>query len=82
MLINVGNRTIISKGNFKFFLLTNYFKESNCYLFLLLLEPGKTKVLFVKNLSFDTTIDSLQAAFDGATTARIATDRDTGKSKG
>ncbi len=51
-------------------------------MFHLEIEPGKTKVLFVKNLSFDTTTDSLQAAFEGATTARIATDRDTGRSKG
>ncbi len=45
-------------------------------------EPGKTKVLFVKNLSFDITIDELRDFFDGATNARIATYPDSGKSKG
>ncbi|KAK2181905.1 hypothetical protein NP493_370g06036 [Ridgeia piscesae] len=45
-------------------------------------EAGKTKVLFVKNLSFNLTKESLQEAFDGATTARIATFPDTGKPRG
>lgn len=45
-------------------------------------EPGKTKVLFVKNLSYDSTNDSLKDAFDGATSARIATFQDSGKSRG
>lgn len=38
--------------------------------------------MFVKGLSWDTTNDSLQGAFDGATSARVITDRDTGNSKG
>ena len=38
--------------------------------------------MFVKGLSWDTTNDSLQAAFSGATGARVITDRDTGSSKG
>ena len=42
----------------------------------------KTKILFVKNLSYDTTPESLQAAFDGATTARVASDQNTGYSRG
>lgn len=45
-------------------------------------EAGKTKVLFVKNLSFDTDNDSLRQAFDGATTARVATHQDSGQSRG
>ena len=45
-------------------------------------EAGKTKVLFVKNLSFNLTKESLAEAFDGATTARIATFPDTGKPRG
>ena len=42
--------------------------------------PSKT--LIVRNLSYDTTNDSLQEAFDGAVSARVLTDRDTGRSKG
>jgi len=38
--------------------------------------------MFVKGLSYDTTNESLQAAFDGSTGARVITDRDTGNSKG
>ena len=45
-------------------------------------EAGQTKVLFVKNLSFDTEKDTLLEAFEGATDARIATDADTGRSRG
>ena len=44
--------------------------------------PGETKVLFVKNLSFDLTTDTLKEAFEGSTEARIATHPDSGKSKG
>ena len=43
-------------------------------------EAGKTKTLIVKNLSWNTTEDSLHEAFEGATSARIVT-RD-GKSAG
>ncbi|XP_069473659.1 nucleolin isoform X2 [Ambystoma mexicanum] len=43
---------------------------------------GQTKTLFVKGLSEDTTEESLKEAFDGAVGSRIATDRDTGASKG
>lgn len=42
----------------------------------------KTKILFVKNLSYDTTSESLESAFDGATTARVAMDRESGYSRG
>ena len=45
-------------------------------------EAGKTKVLFVKNLSFDTTGESLGDAFEGSSSARVATHADSGKSKG
>ena len=38
--------------------------------------------MFIKGLSWDTTNDSLHNAFDGATGARVITDRDTGDSKG
>uniref|UniRef100_A0A0B7ANH4 RNA-binding protein EIF1AD n=1 Tax=Arion vulgaris TaxID=1028688 RepID=A0A0B7ANH4_9EUPU len=43
---------------------------------------GESKILFVKNLSFNTDESSLTAAFKGATSARIPTSADTGKSKG
>ena len=45
-------------------------------------EAGKTKVLFVKNLSYDTDEDSLRQAFEGCTSARIATFQDSGKPRG
>ncbi|XP_030289351.1 nucleolin isoform X4 [Sparus aurata] len=45
-------------------------------------NSGPTKTLFVKGLSEDTTDQTLRDAFDGATAARIVTDRDTGSSKG
>jgi len=45
-------------------------------------EPGKTKVLFVKNLSWNLTTDTLREAFDGAHEARIAMCPDTGNSRG
>ena len=45
-------------------------------------EAGKTKVLFVKNLNYDTTGESLGAAFDESTSARVATHQDSGRSKG
>ncbi|BFZ03621.1 hypothetical protein BsWGS_06659 [Bradybaena similaris] len=43
---------------------------------------GESKVLFVKNLSYDTDESSLKAAFDGAVSARIPTFPDSGKPKG
>ncbi|XP_063445969.1 nucleolin-like isoform X1 [Mytilus trossulus] len=45
-------------------------------------EAGKSKVLFVKNLSFDTDEHGLKNAFSGATAARIAKFPDTQKPKG
>ena len=45
-------------------------------------EAGETKVLFVKNLSYSTTKESLESAFDGCKCARIATFSDTGKPRG
>ncbi|XP_052071382.1 nucleolin-like isoform X1 [Mytilus californianus] len=45
-------------------------------------EPGKSKVLFVKNLSFDTDEHGLKSAFKGSTAARIAKFPDTQKPKG
>ncbi|XP_036970840.1 nucleolin isoform X2 [Acanthopagrus latus] len=45
-------------------------------------NSGPTKTLFVKGLSEDTTDQTLRDAFEGATAARIVTDRDTGSSKG
>ena len=45
-------------------------------------KAGDTKILFVKNLSYDTTQESLSDAFEGASSARVATDRDSGRSKG
>nr|XP_055073926.1 nucleolin isoform X9 [Misgurnus anguillicaudatus] len=45
-------------------------------------NSGPTKTLFVKGLSEDTTDQMLKDAFDGSVAARIATDRDTGSSKG
>lgn len=45
-------------------------------------ERGKTKILFVKNLSYHLTTDTLRDAFDGALEARIATFPDTGRSRG
>jgi len=45
-------------------------------------EPGKTKVLFVKNLSWSLTTDTLRDAFEGAVDARIAMFSDTGNSRG
>ena len=43
--------------------------------------PGPTKTLFVKGLSEDTTDQTLKDAFEGASAARIVTDRETGASK-
>lgn len=51
---------------------------SNCFSF----PPGPTKTLFVKGLSEDTTDQTLKDAFEGASAARIVTDRETGSSKG
>ena len=45
-------------------------------------EAGKTKVLFVKNLSYNTDKHSLEAAFDGCKEARVATFEDSGRSRG
>jgi nucleolin len=45
-------------------------------------QPGKSNILFVKNLSFDTDEDTLKESFDGAQSARIMKFPDTGKSKG
>lgn len=45
-------------------------------------EAGKSKVLFVKNLSFDTDEHGLKNAFKGSTAARIAKFPDTQKPKG
>ncbi|CAH1795436.1 unnamed protein product, partial [Owenia fusiformis] len=42
----------------------------------------QSNTLFVKNLNFDTTPDSLKGAFESCVDARISTDRDTGKPKG
>ncbi|XP_051778190.1 nucleolin isoform X1 [Erpetoichthys calabaricus] len=43
---------------------------------------GPTKTLFVRGLSEDTTDQTLKDSFDGAVAARVATDKDTGSSKG
>ncbi|CAG5122213.1 unnamed protein product, partial [Candidula unifasciata] len=43
---------------------------------------GESKVLFVKNLSYDTDESSLRSVFDGAVSARIPTFPDSGKPKG
>jgi len=45
-------------------------------------KSAPSQILFVKNLSWDTDGHSLQAAFATATTARVATDRETGSSRG
>jgi len=45
-------------------------------------EVIPSKTLFIKGLNEDTTQDALLAAFEGATSARIQTDRETGVSKG
>ncbi len=45
-------------------------------------EKGKTRVLFVKNLSYSITGETLKDAFDGAQSARIASFPDTGRSRG
>lgn len=42
-----------------------------------------SKILFVKNLSYNTTNDSLADAFDGCSSARVAMERDNpGRSRG
>ncbi|KAI8488622.1 hypothetical protein Bbelb_336510 [Branchiostoma belcheri] len=41
-----------------------------------------SKTLIVKNLSYDTGEDDLQQAFEGCTSARVITDRESGRSKG
>ncbi|KAL6469532.1 hypothetical protein MHYP_G00230560 [Metynnis hypsauchen] len=45
-------------------------------------SSGPTKTLFVKELSDDTTEQMLRDSFEGAVSARIATDKKTGSSKG
>ncbi|XP_034557793.1 nucleolin [Notolabrus celidotus] len=45
-------------------------------------NSGPTKTLFVKGLSEDTTDSTLKDSFEGASAARIVTDRETGASKG
>lgn len=45
-------------------------------------EVVPSKTLFIKGLNEDTTQETVLAAFDGATSARIQTDRETGLSKG
>uniref|UniRef100_A0AAR2J2R4 Nucleolin n=1 Tax=Pygocentrus nattereri TaxID=42514 RepID=A0AAR2J2R4_PYGNA len=45
-------------------------------------SSGPTKTLFVKGLSEDTTEQTLRDSFEGAVAARIATDKETGSSKG
>lgn len=47
---------------------------------LVCIAPSTT--LFVGNLSFDTTQDSLSEVFGSASSVRLATDRDTGKPRG
>ncbi|KAM6305158.1 nucleolin [Aegotheles albertisi] len=42
----------------------------------------QSKTLFVRGLSEDTTEETLRESFEGSISARIATDRDTGSSKG
>jgi len=49
---------------------------------LLFAEPGKSKILFVKNLSFDTNEKTLKTAFKGVTAARINYIKGTRRSKG
>ncbi|ESO87120.1 hypothetical protein LOTGIDRAFT_229278 [Lottia gigantea] len=44
--------------------------------------PAKNKTLTARNLSYDTTEDSLKDAFEGAISARIPTFPDSGKSRG
>ncbi|GCB78927.1 hypothetical protein scyTo_0020730, partial [Scyliorhinus torazame] len=43
---------------------------------------GPSKTLFVRGLSDDTTEETLKEAFEGAESARVATDRESGRSKG
>lgn len=45
-------------------------------------DVSESKTLFVKNLSYNTTDEGLQDAFQGAASARIATFPDSGKPKG
>ncbi|KAL6469533.1 hypothetical protein MHYP_G00230570 [Metynnis hypsauchen] len=45
-------------------------------------SSGPTKTLFVKGLSEDATEQMLRDSFEGAVSARIATDKETGSSKG
>lgn len=45
-------------------------------------HAGPTKTLIVKGLSEDTTEESLKESFEGAISARVVTDRETGAPKG
>ena len=45
-------------------------------------DNKESKSLIIKNLSYDTSDESLKEAFDGAVGARVLTHPDTGKSKG
>lgn len=57
------------------------FLESYIFMFWFFLDPSK--ILFVKNLSYNTTNDSLAEAFEGCSTARVAMERDNpGRSRG
>jgi len=56
-------------------------------IFVYFLTAGKQRnepssVLYVANISYDTTVSGLAAAFSDSTDARIITHADTGKSKG
>ena len=59
-----------------------YYFEGNYKIFFTFIVRGESKVLFVKNLSYNTKDTQLQKQFDGAVSARIAMDRNTGRSKG
>ena len=62
------------------------FVSSMAFLILynhVLIFSDPTKILFVKNLSYNTTNDSLAEAFEGCSTARVAMERDNpGRSRG
>ncbi|XP_064595134.1 nucleolin-like [Liolophura sinensis] len=45
-------------------------------------EAGKSKVLFIGNLNYDSTEDGVKEYFPNATAVRILTHQDTGRSKG
>ena len=72
-----NNRTVEIKKNH----LSRYW-FLHFHSFCLSADAGKTKILFVKNLSYDTTAESLGDAFEGSTSARIGTHADTGRARG